>query len=80
MDVGNAKAMLEHRWPSMQSSPIKREGNQHYYLRDAHGCVNAASAGCARAAHLRFLFLDEAIQLRTIVIRRFFGNGDIVHM
>ena len=22
MDVGNAKAMLEHRWPSMQSSDV----------------------------------------------------------
>ena len=28
-----------------------------YICRDAHGCTNAAGAGCAGAAHLRFLVL-----------------------
>ena len=29
------------------------------YSRDAHGCANAASAGSARAAHLRFLLIIQ---------------------
>ena len=46
-----------------------------FYLRDAHGCANVASAGCAGAAHLRTQAFDFKLQnkpmLKHIRIRNF---------
>ena len=36
MDVGNAKAMLEHRWPSMQSCTSYASRHSHIHVHHAN--------------------------------------------
>ena len=50
-----------------------------FYLRDAHGCANAASnagSGCRGAAHLRkyFIKLSRAWPAPTILSKQFVSN------